>query len=145
MLGTESDDIVTNAGNIFRYLIEIKELQSRSIRNLKDYEKVIWLSDIPRENQCYCAAWNLFGDTTEDDGSGAWISVKKPTLTSPPELPDGIDSFVDLEDWRNSSLEKPSLKEPPREELIRHFLPDEDLDLEVVEQHINDNEDIFAD
>jgi hypothetical protein len=140
---TENEGIVRNAKNLFRYLAEIKALQSPSIRDLKDYEKVIWLSDIPHEDRCYCSAWSLFGEVMEDDGSGAWISIKKPKLTPPPELPDGIDPFVNLKEWRDSSHEQPSLKEPSREDLIRHFLSDEDFDLDVEERHINENENIF--
>jgi len=138
-----SHEIIKNARNLFRYLAEIKALQSPTVRDVKEYENVIWLSDIPRENLCYCSAWALFGEPGEDDGSGAWVSVQKPKLTPPPELPDGIDSFVNSKEWRDSSQEQPSLTEPSREALIRHFLPDEDLNLEVEELNIEENEDIF--
>lgn len=138
-----NENVVQNAKNLFRYLAEIKALQSPSIRDYREYEKVIWLSDIPREEGCFCKAWALFGEPGEDDGSGAWISVRKPNLTPPPELPDGIDSFVNLNEWRDSSKAQPSLKEPSREELVRHFLSDEDIEPDVEEWHIDENEDIF--
>lgn len=135
---TESDGIVRNAKNLFRYLAEIKALQSPSIRDIKEYERVIWLSDIPHEDRCYCSAWSLFGEAI-DDNDDAWVTVGKPKLTPPPELPDGIDTFVNFKEWRDSSCEQPSLNEPSREELIRHFLSDEDLDIDVEERHINEN------
>lgn len=122
-----NDKLVANAKNVFRYLAEVKALQSPIIRDFKEYESLIWLDEVPREEGCFCEAWGLLGEPAEDDGSGSWLSVKKPKLTSPPELPDGIDLFVNLKEWRNSSLEQPSLNEVSREQLLRHFLPDEDL------------------
>ena len=106
-----NDNLVANAKNVFRYLAEVKALQSPIIREYKEYESLIWLDDIPREQGCFCEAWGLLGEPEEDDGSGSWISVRKPRLTSPPELPDGIDLFVNLKQWRDSSLEQPALKE----------------------------------
>lgn len=141
---TQVDDkLVSVAKNVFRYLAEVKALQSPTIRTYKEYETLIWLNDIPREDGCYCKVWELLGEPAEDDGSDAWIRVKKPQLISPPELPDGIDLFVNLVEWRNSSLDQPSLKEVSREQLLRHFLPDEDQDPDVEQLQINENEDVF--
>ena len=137
------DKLVANAKNIFRYLAEVKALQSLTVREYKDYETLVWLNDIPREEGCFCEAWGVLGEPAKDDGSGAWISVKKPQLTSPPELPDGIDRFVNVKEWRDSSLEQPSLKEVSREQLLRHFLPDEDLEPDHEQLQINENEDVF--
>lgn len=135
--------IAENAKNVFRYLAEIKALQTPIIREYKEYETVIWLNDVPREDGCFCEAWELLGEPGEGDGTGAWISVKKPQLTSPPELPDGLDPFVNLKEWRNSSLEQPSLKEVSREQMLRHFLPDEDLEPDHEQLQINENEEVF--
>jgi DNA polymerase III delta prime subunit len=132
-----------SAKNLFRYLAEIKSLQSPVVRDLRDYKTVIWLEDIPREKGCFCEAWRLFGEPEEDDGSGAWISVHKPNMIPPPELPDGIDTFVDQKEWRDSSVDQPSLKEPTREELIRQFLPDEDIEPDVEELRIKENDHVF--
>ena len=51
--------------------------------------------------------------------------------------------FVNDAQWRDSSCEVPTLIEVSREILIRHFLPDEDTELEYETVSINENEEVF--
>ena len=42
---------------LFNYLEELTELRFEVQRNCGSYEEVIWWAEIPREKECYCAAW----------------------------------------------------------------------------------------
>ena len=44
------------ATNLFRYLAELMQLRSPLIRDVSQYENVLWLADIPREPECTTAA-----------------------------------------------------------------------------------------
>lgn len=141
----ESDtpqDII-NAKNLFRFLAEVKKLSSPVVRDHDAYEQVIWASDIPRYPGCYTKIWELIGQPAEES-SDNWIQIAKPKLTAPPELPDSLELFVVDMEWRNSENEQPSLLEVSREQLIRHFLPDEDLEPEFENHSINDHEEVFT-
>ena len=137
--------VVDKAKNLFRYLGEIKQLQSPLIRDLSKYDKVIWLSEVPREDDlCSCRAWSLFDGVSERPEDDAWVSVHKPKITPPPGLPDALEGLVNLREWRDSSLEQPSLDtDPLREDLIQRFVPDEDPEIDVEVLRIDDHEDVF--
>ena len=136
------DSDVDRAKNLFRFLAEVKKLSSPTIKDYDNYDQVIWLSDIPREEGCYTKAWNLIGQPAEVSRD-YWIEIKKPLLSAPPELPDGLDVFINEKEWRDSSCEVPSLLDVSREHLIRHFLPDEDAGTEYKNISINENDDVF--
>lgn len=138
----EQDSEASRAKNLFRFLAEVKKLSSPVIRDCDTYDKVVWISDIPREKGCYTQAWDLIGQPAEVSKDN-WIEIEKPNLSAPPELPDSLDLFVNEQEWRDSSTEEPSLLEVSREQLIRHFLPDEDTDPEYQHISINENEDVF--
>ena len=141
--GGDEPSVIKNAKNLFRFLAEVKKLSSPTVRDYDNYDQVIWISDIPRENGCFTKAWELIGqpaDTPVDN----WVEIAKPNLIAPPELPDSLDLFVLDQEWRNSATEQPSLIEVSREQLIRHFLPDEDIEPEFENHSINDHEDVFS-
>ncbi len=112
---------------LFRYLAEIKALQSPRIQDVQSYEKVIWLDEIPREDLCSCRAWSLFGEAPDKNRDGEWIGVHKPKFAPPPELPKGFDIFVNSkEEWKDSTNKRPSFEKRSREELIPHLLKEYD-------------------
>ena len=139
------NEAVEKATNLFRYLAEVKAIQSPNTKELTKYDKVIWLSDIPPEDSlCYCQAWSLFDQKYEAKESGAWIRVRKPKLSPPPKLPEGLEAFVNLQEYPDSSLEEPSLEQDPlREKLIRQFLPDQDCRPGVEVLNLEEHEDVF--
>jgi len=65
---------------LFNYLKELTELRFDVQRNCGNYEDVIWLAEIPREKECYCAAWDLHKDATFD----TWIRVERRKRKRPP-------------------------------------------------------------
>jgi very-short-patch-repair endonuclease len=138
----DSSPLVQRAKNVFRFLAEVKKLSSPTVKDIDNYDQVIWLSDIPREENCFTKAWEVI-DQPSEQIKDAWVEIEKPKTSAPPELPDGLDLFVNEREWRDSSTEHPSLLEVSRELLIRHFLPDEETDPEIQSITIDENEDIF--
>lgn len=139
----DKSDRVKRAKNLFHFLAEVKKLSSPTVRDYDRYDQIIWVSDIPREKGCYTKAWDLIGQPT-DVPADNWVEISKPNLTVAPDLPDGLGLFVVESEWRNSATEEPSLIEITREQLIRHFLPDEDFEPELERHSINDHEEVFA-
>ena len=131
------------AANVFRYLREVKKLQSPPVSDVAKYDQVLWLSDIPRDKGCYCKAWQLIReeDSKERD---AWIEIYKPKLQSPPEVPDGLDPFIISGQLEDSSLDEPQLLELSNEMLIPHFFAEDDaLEPRIEELQIDEHEDVF--
>jgi hypothetical protein len=57
------EDILRNrAIRLFTYLKELTELRTKVVRNLHQYDELIWFSDIPKERGCFCAAWQQPSD-----------------------------------------------------------------------------------
>lgn len=76
------------------YLSELANLRTKSIRDVKDYKKVLWVSDIPRERGCFTRAWGRDEEHEPDE----WIEVQS---RREPELPDVPDQ---CKEWVNTSL-----------------------------------------
>lgn len=122
---------------VFRFLTELAELRTNKVRDIDQYDRVIWLQDIPKEDGCYCIAW------PEADGSSGevWLEVSKPSLPDPPDIPVLLRPWLNTEDVRNSELDLPTL----REEIV--VRPDPALEnsaqgAELHVQRLEDNPDV---
>ncbi len=76
---------------IFEYLLAVKNLNEKIIRNISEYEKVWWEHDLPIAEGCY-----LFGNGTNQD---AWLEVHKQEIPTKPGLPTILQSWV--KQWGN--------------------------------------------
>ena len=56
---------------LIQYLQALASLRTKIIRDVKDYEKILWLHKIPQEKECSTQAWGPNG--IEPD---IWIEVK---------------------------------------------------------------------
>jgi very-short-patch-repair endonuclease len=79
------------------YLIRLASLRTKIIRDVAEYQNVLWIKDIPRQKGCFTQAWG--GD--EDFDSDVWIEVQ---THREPDLP-GIPPLC--KDW----VEKASLRD----------------------------------
>ena len=93
-----------HAANLFRYLAELVQLRSSLIRDVSQYENVLWLGDIPREPECTTAAWSWGREPSEDD---EWLQIRRLSKPMPPNPPKTCDRWFDP-----TTLGNP--KEPPR-------------------------------
>jgi very-short-patch-repair endonuclease len=79
-----------HAISLFTYLRELARLRSVVVRDVEQYEAVLWVADLPRERECYARAWG--GDAV--DGEDLWLQVKKPQLANPPTPPNEIRPWI---------------------------------------------------
>jgi very-short-patch-repair endonuclease len=112
---TLSDDMAEmaperdKAVRLFTYLKELCALRTTQVRNVASYDQLFWLCDLPRHKLCRCSLWRLvdppsFGAEHQAD---PWIEIRKPTLRSPPELPDDVEPWIKDEQLSDSSLSEP--------------------------------------
>jgi len=101
------DPIREKSIRLFNYLKELTELRFQVERSCEKYEDVIWWADIPREKECYCAAWDLHKDAAFD----AWVRVERPKRKRPPTPGPELREWLNERDINDSSLDAPSLKE----------------------------------
>ena len=65
--------IKNKAIKLIDYLTELERLQLKIVRDLKDYQSVLWLSEIPDDSEyCFTRAWGNNEDFDED----VWIYIK---------------------------------------------------------------------
>jgi hypothetical protein len=56
------------------YLTALARINSKTVRSLDDYQKTLWISDIPQESKyCFVRAWG----EQDEPGDDTWIEVKK--------------------------------------------------------------------
>ena len=73
------------------YLEKILSLRSAVVRDIESYEKVLWLSSIPRQKGCYTRAWH----NNEDSGSDNWLEVQLENEPEMPKIPSICKEWVD--------------------------------------------------
>jgi hypothetical protein len=85
---------------------ELTELRTDVRRNCDDYDQVVWWAEIPREKECYCAAWDLGRDAAYED----WLRVKRPRRKRPPTPPPALLPWLSERDVADASQDAPQLK-----------------------------------
>ena len=113
-LSTGEDAAVRDkAVRLFKYLKELTELRSEVKRNCDEYEQVVWWAEVPRENECYCAFWDLGREGAYED----WIRIQRPRRKRPPAPTSSLAPWLSEREIADSSLETPTLRESIVEEL----------------------------
>ena len=68
--------IKDKALRLIDYLTELARLRSKIIREIRQYQSVLWIDEIPRElNYCFTQAWGA--KANEEFDEDIWIEVKK--------------------------------------------------------------------
>ena len=113
---TSSGDTLVRdkAVRLFTYLKELTELRTDVRRNCDDYDQVVWWAEIPREKECYCAAWDLGREAAYDD----WLRVERPRRKRPPTPPPQLAPWLSDRDVDDASQDAPQLKDSIVEELV---------------------------
>ena len=111
---SKGDTLVRDkAVRLFTYLKELTELRTDVRRNCDEYDQVIWWAEIPREKECYCAAWDLGREAAYDD----WLRVERPRRKRPPTPPPPLAPWLSERDVADASQDAPQLKESIVEEV----------------------------
>lgn len=79
-------DIRDKVCKIFEYLLAVKNLNETVVRNIEQYDEVIWQKDLPDYEGCFL---NGSGEYKE-----AWLEVHKQNLPPVPQLPEILSNWV---------------------------------------------------
>jgi hypothetical protein len=101
------------AVRLFTYLKDLTELRTDVTRNCDEYDQVVWWAEIPREKECYCAAWDLGREAAYDD----WLRVERPRRKRPPTPAPALVPWLSERDVADASQDAPQLKDSIVEEL----------------------------
>ena len=79
------------------YLLRLASLRTKLVRDFTDYERILWLSDIPQQKGCFTLAWGQ----DEDFESDIWIEVQTRREPGLPTIPDQCKGWIDKSSLRN--------------------------------------------
>ena len=94
------------------YLTRIAQLRSKVVRNVDEYQNVLWLNDVPSQKGCFTQAWGRH----EDHDSDVWIEIRRPIEPEVPSVPDVCRVWVRPESLRNKN-DIPELPEEITEQI----------------------------
>ncbi len=102
-LGSSSPN--EKAIRLIDYLIKLASLRTRILRDVKHYEFLLWLHEIPDEKGCFTRT----RDSAEGHDEGDWIEVQTYQEPEMPRVPETCSDWVDKDALRASS-EGPGLQ-----------------------------------
>lgn len=94
--------------SLYTFLKEFVQLRTRTIRDISQYEQVVWAVDVPREPGCDSIAWHREAPESLEE---VWLEIRKPRLTPPPDPPALARDWVRSDQLGDSSLDFPELYE----------------------------------
>src|SRR5712692_6517506 len=94
------EEIRERSIKLFTYLREFAQLRNRVVRDVQQYEAVIWFSDVPKEPECYERASEPDGDDPRED---VWLEIKKPKSIPFPAVPPDLRVWIRDVDLANSA------------------------------------------
>jgi very-short-patch-repair endonuclease len=84
---------------LVEYLLRLASLRTKLIRDIKDYEKVLWINNIPKQKGCFTQAWGR----DEDYDSDIWIEIQNRREPELPSVPEQCEEWVDKDALRNTN------------------------------------------
>lgn len=74
------------------YLTELTRLRTKIIRDINEYQNVLWLHEIPRNQKyCFTQAWG----PNEEYDQDIWIEIKKYKEPALEDMPEICEEWVD--------------------------------------------------
>jgi hypothetical protein len=77
--------------NLVDYLIRLASLRTKIVRDINDYENILWLSEIPQQKLCFTQAWGR----DEEYDSDIWIEIQTRREPELPTIPYRCEGWVD--------------------------------------------------
>jgi hypothetical protein len=96
----------SKALRLVRYLREFVGLRSATVRDVAQYDSILWFGDIPQESECTSPAWR---DGFEQ--GDPWLSVRKQQFPKAPAPPEIVLPWIDEVALSRASTEQLSLRE----------------------------------
>jgi len=84
---------------IVDYLLRLATLRTKLIRDIDEYEKVLWVSDVPHERGCYTLAWGRDEEHEPDE----WLEVQNRREPELPAVPSSCKDWVNPSTLRNKN------------------------------------------
>jgi very-short-patch-repair endonuclease len=81
------------------YLNRLASLRTKLIRDIAEYEKVLWMSDVPHERDCFTQAWGREGGREPDE----WLEVQNRREPELPAVPAQCRDWVSPPSLRNKT------------------------------------------
>ena len=81
------------------YLFRLASGGTKLIRNITEYEKVLWVSSVPHERGCFTQAWGRDEEHESDD----WIEVQNRREPELPVIPAQCKDWVSPPSLRNKN------------------------------------------
>lgn len=81
------------------YLLRLATLRTKLIRDIAEYQKVLWVSDVPHERGCFTQAWGRDKEHEPDE----WLEVQNRREPELPAVPPTCKDWVNLSELRNKS------------------------------------------
>ena len=82
---------------LVNYLLRLATLRSKLIRDIAEYEKILWLSSIPHERECFTQAWGRDEEHEPDE----WLEVQNRREPELPVIPAQCKEWVNHKTLRN--------------------------------------------
>ncbi|NUM56502.1 MAG: AAA family ATPase [Candidatus Hydrogenedentes bacterium] len=88
-----------------QYLREFVGLRTTTVRDVQQYESVLWFSEMPHDRDCRSGVW-------EDgrDSSDPWLEVKKQSFEKTPVPPEHLLAWLDQAELRTATVAPPTLR-----------------------------------
>ncbi len=93
------------------YLLKLTTLRTKLIRDIAEYEKVLWVSNVPHERGCFTQAWGRDEEHEQDE----WLEVQNRREPELPTVPAQCKDWVSLPSLRNKNDLPELLPEIPRQ------------------------------
>jgi len=84
--------LVDKATRLIDYLTRLASLRSKTIRDIDEYEKKLWLSEVPRQQGCFTQAWGRDQEHESDE----WLEVQNRREPELPIVPAACKNWVSL-------------------------------------------------
>ncbi len=81
---------------LIEFLTSVASLRTKVIRDVKDYQRVIWFKDISQQKGCFCRLWE-----NEEDDPDIWLEIKHQQEPELPKVPDICKDWFDEKVLRN--------------------------------------------
>ncbi len=92
------------AVRLVEYLYRMSLLHAKLVRNIAEYEKVLWISSVPHEQGCFTQAWGR----DEEHESDEWLEIQNRREPELPAVPEPCKKWINPPSLRNKN-EKPTL------------------------------------
>ena len=97
MNSSDSQGRNEKAVRLVEYLLKLADLRTRLIRDIAEYEKVLWISSVPCERGCFARAWGR----DEEHEPEEWLEVQNRREPELPAVPARCEEWVDRPSLRN--------------------------------------------